>query len=301
MKSRQRSKVIETAWSILDDPESGTAARLYGLAMSFFIWFSFCTSLCVAAEWYPHFFWESVAETIEYMIDAVFAIEIIARFFLCPSRRMFFTNPFNIVDLVAGVPLLLRVCMFLLLDFDTEEGEVIRRVVFSAVPVLRMLKVLRRFSQIHLIWKALYMAFEALPVIIFMYLVLVFFFSAIVYMTEPKSNIEDFSTAVWLCLMSMTTVGYGDYTPSSHFHNRVIMSVTVWVSSLYMSIPLGIIGNAFNDVWKDREKLLLMQRTKDRLKQAGYEPRDIPKLFGLFDMDGNGQLDIAEFRWMLTA
>merc|ERR1719393_571735 len=96
----------------------------------------------------------------------------------------------------------------------------------------------------------------------------------------------------------MTTVGYGDMTPTTtagHF----IIAVLVFSSSLYMAIPLGIIGNAFNDVWKDREKLLLMQRTKDRLGQAGFAPEDIPRIFALFDADGNGQLDMAEFKWML--
>mmetsp|Transcript_30922 Transcript_30922/g.95111 ORF Transcript_30922/g.95111 Transcript_30922/m.95111 type:complete len:121 (+) Transcript_30922:2-364(+) len=63
-----------------------------------------------------------------------------------------------------------------------------------------------------------------------------------------------------------------------------------------MAIPLGIIGNAFTTTWDARDRILLMKRTRDRLRQWGYSAHDIPVLFQLSDRNDNGELDIAEFR-----
>merc|ERR1712113_644436 len=59
------------------------------------------------------------------------------------------------------------------------------------------------------------------------------------------------------------------------------------------------IGNAFCEVWRDRDRILLTQRTYNRLVQWGFQARDIPKLFRLFDHDKDGELDIREFSDMI--
>mmetsp|Transcript_119027 Transcript_119027/g.188514 ORF Transcript_119027/g.188514 Transcript_119027/m.188514 type:complete len:152 (-) Transcript_119027:32-487(-) len=98
--------------------------------------------------------------------------------------------------------------------------------------------------------------------------------------------------------MTMTTVGYGDATPVSE-PGQVIACVLSISSALYMAIPLGIVGNAFSHVWEDRDRLLLMSRTRDCLMQVGYTATSIPQLFLMYDSDKDGQLTLAEFRSML--
>eukprot|EP00416_Gambierdiscus_australes_P012960 CAMPEP_0171137526 /NCGR_PEP_ID=MMETSP0766_2-20121228/133514_1 /TAXON_ID=439317 /ORGANISM="Gambierdiscus australes, Strain CAWD 149" /LENGTH=145 /DNA_ID=CAMNT_0011601107 /DNA_START=1 /DNA_END=434 /DNA_ORIENTATION=- len=97
----------------------------------------------------------------------------------------------------------------------------------------------------------------------------------------------------------MTTVGYGDITPESTA-GSIITSALVVVTVIYMAIPLGIVGNAFTQTWNERDRLLLMQRTRDRLEQWGYSAHHIPELFRLCDSDDDGELNITEFREMLS-
>merc|ERR1711874_350023 len=77
-------------------------------------------------------------------------------------------------------------------------------------------------------------------------------------------------------------------------------SALIICGTLYMAIPFGIVGGSFNRVWEDRDRLLLMQRTRDRLRQWGYTPQDIPELFYAFDMNKNGDLSLKEFCKMLS-
>merc|ERR1712232_924165 len=96
----------------------------------------------------------------------------------------------------------------------------------------------------------------------------------------------------------MTTVGYGDLTPTSG-PGYVVIAVLVISSVLYMAMPLGIIGYSFTQIWKDRDHILLTQRTRERLLQWGYTAKDIRKVFQYFDEDGSGELDLTEFKEMM--
>merc|ERR1711979_94521 len=101
-------------------------------------------------------------------------------------------------------------------------------------------------------------------------------------MVEPRDNLDSIPDAMWLTLVTMMTVGYGDVSPTT-IPGKVAACGLMVSSILYMSIPIGIIGNAFNRVWEDRRCLLIVRRTRARILQWGYKPSDIPKLFQVFD------------------
>lgn len=284
---------------MLEDPESNKYAYYYEKAMIVIITIAFISGLSQAASSSPQ---QEEVNIVELCFEAIFIVEITARFAACPIRRLFFLRPLNVIDALSGPIFVLRASVYYAIPDDINGFPVSRfltKIVIGSAPVLRLLKMLRRFQQIHLLAKAFRMAFEALPVMIFMYIVLMISFSALLYITERDENIETFAQAAWLAVVSMTTLGYGDVTPSTTVGN-IIVGVFVIASVLYTAVPLGIIGNAFNDVWKDRDHILLMQRTRARFERAGYTSKDIPTLFDLFDADQNGLLDVTEFKWMVS-
>jgi len=154
---------------------------------------------------------------------------------------------------------------------------------------------LRRFQQFHLLLQAFRQAFEALPVLLFTLCVIVLTFSSMIFYVEPRENIETLPKAIWLAIVTMTTVGYGDTIPQRPA-GSVVVSLLAIISVLYMAMPLGIIGYTFTQIWKDRDKILLMHRTRERLRQWGFNVTDIVKVFKLFDLDEDGGLNIEEFR-----
>jgi len=298
-KNTKRGRLAEKMWLILE-PEDGFGSRG---------WFVRTWPLLVMAsvafalldEVRPASWSGTPAAAVEAAFDGLFTLEALVRFLVCPDRLAFFFDVLNHIDFAAGpLLLLLRISYLVMLNRDSVAQSADWSLALSCItPGLRLLKILRRFEKFHLLLSAFRMALEALPVLLYTLVLIVFFFSAGIYWFEPKDNIESFPRAMWFTVVTMSTVGYGDTVPHS-VPGYLIVSVLVIISALYMAIPLGIVGSAFNRVWEDRDRLLLLHRMRTHLEQKGYDAMDIPELFFLFDEDRDGQLSFLEFHKMMV-
>merc|ERR1711920_753307 len=72
---------------------------------------------------------------------------------------------------------------------DVDHNSFIIAFLFGAVPVLRLLRVLRRFQKFHLLLRAFTLAFEALPVMLYLYVIMLSSLAVLIYATEPPDNI----------------------------------------------------------------------------------------------------------------
>jgi len=166
------------------------------------------------------------------------------------------------------------------------------------IPTLMLLKLLRRFETFHLLISAFSNAFEALPVLLYTLFLIALGFAGLVYAVELQGTIASPTEALWLTVVTMSTVGYGDVVPSTP-GGKVVMGGLTVVSGLYMAIPIGIVGNAFSKVWEDRERLLILKKLRDRIIRAGYTPQDLHEIFQQLDSNEDFMLSFEEFREIL--
>merc|ERR1711966_72113 len=119
---------------------------------------------------------------------------------------------------------------------------------------------LRYMQNVNLLSHAFFLLREALPSMLFIMIVLMWLFSSLLVVFEPTDNIRSLPHAMWMVVVTMTTVGYGDAFPVTT-EGYIICSLLAVTSLLYMAVPLGIIGNIFTKVWDDRDRILLMKKT----------------------------------------
>lgn len=81
--------------------------------------------------------------------------------------------------------------------------------------------------------------------------------------TLTYTMIEDMFDAMWTMIITMTTVGYGGKYPLT-MTGKLVALVSAILGSLYMAMPLTIVGNEFNKVYDAIEQ----QRTKAMYKSA---------------------------------
>lgn len=298
----ERNRGLTKTWEFLEYPLSSNLAWYYSVVMPVFIVASVTISV---TQTVPEFATEGTTDLmVQTGVEMLFLIELIVRFVCCPKRWEFWMSFFNHVDLVSTAPVVIRIYV-LLTQAAGGDAPMAREFLddIAVVPVLRLLKVTRRFEKFQLLLAAFQIAVEALPVLLYTMLLICLIFSALTYVVERGTDNEagqSLPNAMWYIIVTMTTTGYGDITPSTTLGHFVSCGLMV-VSALYMAMPIGIVGNAFSQVWGDRDRLLLMQRLRDAFLHGGFTPQAIHAIMQLFDQDGSGELDVGEFSVMLKA
>lgn len=144
--------------------------------------------------------WLQIADQV---LLAIFTFEYLARLWSSNRRIKFIFSLYGLIDLVAILP-------FLLGFLDTRFLRLVRW--------LRILRLARFFEE--KIWFARISGYEGLIFarILFTLFAIVFIYAGAIYQTEHETNSETFVTfldAAYFAVVTMTTVGYGDITPTS--------------------------------------------------------------------------------------
>lgn len=63
-----------------------------------------------------------------------------------------------------------------------------------------------------------------------------------IYLFEDRANIPSLQHSMWLAIVTMTSVGYGDYFPES-IGGYVVVSVLTFVSVLFLALPAARISS----------------------------------------------------------
>ncbi|MEM8504971.1 MAG: ion transporter [Cyanobacteria bacterium P01_D01_bin.1] len=137
------------------------------------------------------------------IILALFTLEYLLRLWSAEKPLRFFFSLYGIIDLLAILP-------FLLAALDIRFLRLIRW--------LRILRLARFFEK--RIWFNRLSGYEGLIFsrILFTLFSIIFIYAGAIYQAEHEANTEGFRTfldAVYFAVVTMTTVGYGDITPTS--------------------------------------------------------------------------------------
>merc|ERR1712059_150714 len=92
--------------------------------------------------------------------------------------------------------------------------------------------------------------------------------------------------------------GYGDVLPEQDA-GRAVSTVFIIIGVIYMAIPIGIIGSAFDKAWDRRYSLLITHWTRERFLQFGFTPSSIPILFRRHGSRKTDGVPLNKFRTMM--
>jgi len=88
--------------------------------------------------------------------------------------------------------------------------------------------------------------------------------------TKASSNdISSFENALWLTIITMTTVGYGDYYPRTIFGRLIDVILVVW-GTFIVSLMVVVLTNTLNMDQSEKRALIVLNRleAKKTLKEA---------------------------------
>ncbi|XP_041930750.1 potassium voltage-gated channel subfamily A member 1-like [Alosa sapidissima] len=207
---------------------------------------------------------------VESACIAWFSLEVIVRFFACPSKLEFFKNLLNIIDIGSILPYFVT-----LMAENSDEQNASQPSGHTSLTILRIMRLVRVFRIFKLSRhsKALKMlgnTFRAsvreLGLLIFFLLICVILFSSAIYFVEsahPKSQFRSIPEAFWWAIITMTTVGYGDICPITA-GGKIVGSLCAVTGVLTLALPVPIIVSNFTHYYSMMNRGAHKQEIEER-------------------------------------
>jgi voltage-gated potassium channel len=155
----------------------------------------------------------------------IFAIEYLLRFWCADNKLKYCFSLYSAIDLIAILP-------FFIVAADTSFFRLLRW--------FRFLRLVRLLSDKTPFGRAINNDRLVVVRIIFTLFAIVFIFSGLIYQVEHPVNksFKTFLDAFYFSIFTMTTVGYGDVTPSSE-SGRLLTVLMVLIGIALIPVQLG--------------------------------------------------------------
>ncbi|KAK3581332.1 hypothetical protein CHS0354_016175 [Potamilus streckersoni] len=176
---------------------------------------------------------------------AYFSIELIMRLICCPSLKIYFRSVVNVIDFLIIVTAYIHIIVDNVKRDEQFQINVLDLLEFVQMfRVLRLARIAKNITGCKVMIYTARTNFISLSLLFFYIFVAMCIFSSFLYFAETRDNIPTLFTAWWWAVVTMTTVGYGDYVPKSHF-GRFVGSLCAVCGLLLLSSSIPIFVNNF--------------------------------------------------------
>jgi len=262
-------------WDLLDDPSSSSTAQLLAVWIMVLIVAS-CVSFIIETDLNYHQQDYLIFTVVEWFCIIQFTVEYALRLAVCPDRIKFMKGWLNAVDLIAILP-------FWVEFFSNDFGDTAFLRIIRLARIFRVFKISKYVSWVVVFVNAILGAARPLGMVLYVVAIAVIFFSSIVYFVEKgvwnsvtrqyerktwssgnvkhtvweRSPFQSIPDTFWWCIVTMTTVGYGDATPLT-WAGRFVCGITSLCGIMVFAIPITVISKTFDkelDKMTNEEKL----------------------------------------------
>eukprot|EP01130_Rhizamoeba_saxonica_P016483 TRINITY_DN7629_c0_g1_i1.p1 TRINITY_DN7629_c0_g1~~TRINITY_DN7629_c0_g1_i1.p1 ORF type:complete len:834 (+),score=104.48 TRINITY_DN7629_c0_g1_i1:1-2502(+) len=221
--------------------DAHVSGRLIDIAMCFFSIFMVVLYVIYLGEDHP--------EVVVYMIAGllfVFVLYYILQFFLAVSKLYFFISFASVIDILVVVPAVLSIILTPHMLWNGYwmffHPFVIFKAYYHLIKLLKMHMVNKHFNAVQIHITHLYLSI----------LCMIFACSGWVYVVEfdIDNDIETFDKAFYFVMVTLSTVGYGDITPTT-FIGRCLVIGLIIATVTYVPLKVGDLVSDLNDQPED--------------------------------------------------
>lgn len=180
-------------------------------------------------------FWGGVLFTFEFVITIIFTIEYVLRIWTSRKPKQYVFSTFGIIDLLAILPLFLE-----LIFVNTYSLGAIR--LLRLLRIFRVLKLARFLVEADVLAKGIKANANKIFVFLFFVVIVCTIMGAVMFVIEgPEHGFNNIPHGVYWAVVTMTTVGYGDISPSTPIGQFISMVIMILGYSV-IAIPTGLIA-----------------------------------------------------------
>jgi hypothetical protein len=237
-----------------------------------------------SAETLPQYFDRDLESfnIIEIVCIATFTVDFVIRAALVRERLRFVRSVQNWIDFISILPFYIA----LIVGDNSGAGALIMLRTLRLMRVFRILKLSKRNVGLQAVVEAMFQSSEAISLLTFLLMIATVLFSSAMFFAEQTGSTFDNDRQMWIrdngqispfqsifhtmwwCIVTMTTVGYGDDVPITPL-GKVIGSVTMLCGVFVLAFPTVILSTNFQEVHQARI---------DQHKQTRHELNDLSEV-----------------------
>lgn len=170
----------------------------------------------------------------EWIVTILFTLEYIARIIAVKKPLKYVTSFYGIIDLLSTIP------KYLSLIFVGTHALVALRAL-RLLRIFRILKLARYLGASNRLIVALRASRVKISVFLFAVIIMSVILGTIMYLIEGEENgFTNIPKSVYWCIVTLTTVGYGDIAPNTPF-GQFIASMVMILGYGIIAVPTGIV------------------------------------------------------------
>lgn len=175
----------------------------------------------------------------EWGVTILFTIEYILRIVCVKKPLNYIFSFYGIIDLLSTLPKYLS-----LIFFGTHSLVALRAL--RLLRVFRILKLTRYIGESNTLMIAMRRSRPKIMVFLFAVVILSIIFGTVMYLVESdESGFTSIPRSIYWCIVTLTTVGYGDIAPQSPL-GQFIASLIMIMGYGIIAVPTGIVSAELN-------------------------------------------------------
>jgi voltage-gated potassium channel len=185
-------------------------------------------------EKYPNVF-----ISLEWFFTILFSLEYLVRLRIVSRPWTYALSFYGIIDLISILPSYLAIVLG-----GAQYFIVIRSL--RLLRVFRVLKMVRFIGEANVLSGALRASRHKIAVFIIAVVCMTFIMGTVMYMVEgPEHGFKSIPVAIYWCIVTLTTVGYGDISPQTPL-GQLIASIIMILGYGIIAVPTGIVTSELN-------------------------------------------------------
>ncbi len=172
---------------------------------------------------------------LEWVFTIIFTLEYLLRLYCVKKPIKYAKSFYGVVDLISTLPAYLS--FFIV---GTHSFMVIRAL--RLLRIFRVFKLANHFQQGLVIIRALRDSAAKISVFLFFVLLLTILFGSILYLIEADTNpaFDSIPRGIYWAIVTLTTVGYGDISPSTSL-GQFIAAIVMVLGYAVIAVPTGVV------------------------------------------------------------